>query len=117
MTSTLNDIVDLFSAFGDITRLRLINALLDGEACVCHLSDTLNVAQPNVSRHLSALRRAGLVRTRRSGKWAYYSIVPAQTGLPLSVLNHVRSMRSEATELQKDVQRLREIRAGSNCDL
>jgi ArsR family transcriptional regulator len=74
------------------------------------LCDALNASQPNVSRHLAALRRAGLVRARRDGKRANYSVVPAQTGLPLSVLNQVRAMRADVAELSADIQRLRVVR-------
>jgi len=64
-----------FKALGDPARLRLF-ALLGGhpEVCVCHLVDTLNIPQSTISRHLGVLRHAGLVSTRRDGKWMYYRL-------------------------------------------
>jgi ArsR family transcriptional regulator len=62
----------LFKILADPTRLRLLNLLASGEICVCELTDTLRVVQPKVSRHLAQLRRAGLVETRRDGKWVHY---------------------------------------------
>ena len=62
----------LFKTLADPTRLRLLNLLACGETCVCELTDTLRVVQPKISRHLRHLKRAGLVETRRNGKWVHY---------------------------------------------
>jgi ArsR family transcriptional regulator, arsenate/arsenite/antimonite-responsive transcriptional repressor len=75
-----NDLLSLESAFkalGDTTRLRIAHLLDRGEVCVCHVHEALGLSQPKVSRHLAYLRRAGLVRTRRSGRWIYYRLSPA----------------------------------------
>src|SRR5687767_11336270 len=65
----------LFKALADPTRLRLIHLLGDGEICVCSFVKTLKTNQPKVSRHLAYLRRAGLVATRRDGRWTHYRLV------------------------------------------
>lgn len=65
---------DLFKAMNDPTRLKIINALMIHEMCVCDLTALLNLTQPAVSHHLKALRQARLVRFRRVGKAAYYSL-------------------------------------------
>jgi len=62
----------LFKTLSDPTRLRLLNLLACGETCVCELTDTLQIVQPKVSRHLAHLKRAGLVEPRRNGKWTHY---------------------------------------------
>ena len=62
-----------FQALGDATRLRLLNLMGDQELCVCYFVEILKQAQPKISRHLSYLRRAGIVETRREGKWMHYS--------------------------------------------
>jgi ArsR family transcriptional regulator, arsenate/arsenite/antimonite-responsive transcriptional repressor len=64
----------LFKTLCDTTRLRLLNLLSAGETCVCELTDALHIIQPKVSRHLASLKRAGLVETRREGKWMYYRL-------------------------------------------
>ena len=63
-----------FMALADKTRLRLLNLMRDREICVCFFTDVLGESQPKVSRHLAYLRNAGLVDTRRDGKWIHYSI-------------------------------------------
>jgi ArsR family transcriptional regulator len=63
-----------FRALADETRLRIIERLADGEACVCDLTDDLSVAQSRLSFHLRALKDAGIVSDRRDGRWVYYSL-------------------------------------------
>ena len=69
------DIERFFQALGDNTRLRLLNLMGDQEICVCYLVEILNQPQPKISRHLAYLRNAGIVTTRRDGKWMQYRVV------------------------------------------
>ena len=64
----------LFQAMGDATRLRLLNLMAGGEVCVCFFVEVLGQGQPKISRHLAYLRRAGLVKARREGKWIHYGL-------------------------------------------
>ncbi len=67
-----------FKALGDPVRLRLFQLLAGcDELCVCHLTEALDLPQSTVSRHLGVLRHAGLVQTRREGKWMYYRLTDA----------------------------------------
>jgi ArsR family transcriptional regulator len=67
----------LFHALSDATRRQILSTLIArGECCVCHLYETLDMAQPKVSRHLAILREAELVQTRRDGLWVHYSLNP-----------------------------------------
>ena len=80
----------LFKALADPTRLRLIKLLGDEEACVCSCVERLKTSQPKVSRHLAYLRRAGLVATRRDGKWVYYRLVVPSNPSALKIFREVR---------------------------
>jgi ArsR family transcriptional regulator, arsenate/arsenite/antimonite-responsive transcriptional repressor len=65
----------------DPARLRLlslIQAQPSGEACVCHLTEPLDLSQPTVSHHLKVLLDAGLVEREQRGSWAYFRVVPDQ---------------------------------------
>ncbi len=64
----------LFHALSDPTRLELMKRLKGGEKCVCELTDVMQAAQSRLSFHLKVLKRAGLVRDRREGRWKYYSV-------------------------------------------
>ena len=67
----------LFQLLSDETRLRcLLLMRQEDELCVCELTHALGVIQPKVSRHLAALRDAGMVLDRRQGQWVYYRLHP-----------------------------------------
>lgn len=108
---TLRTTPDLFRAFADATRLRLLNLLLERELCVCDLCAVLDEIQPKISRHLAYLRRAGLVRVRQQGKWKYYAIARAPRGLEQTLLQCVKSCLRELDVLQDDLERLRAMPA------
>ncbi len=73
----MNDLVTIFKALSDKTRLRIIKLLEQGELCVCDITAALDMVQPKVSFHLSALKEAGLIKDRKQGKWIHYSLKDA----------------------------------------
>ena len=84
----------LFKALADPTRLRLIRLLGDDEVCVCSCVNVLKTHQSKVSRHLAYLRRAGLVTTRREGKWVYYRMVNPSNPRASNIVREVREWLS-----------------------
>jgi ArsR family transcriptional regulator len=69
----------VFKALADSNRLRLLSIVkagASGEACVCDLTEPLDLGQPTVSHHLKILVDAGLLHREKRGTWAYYSLVP-----------------------------------------
>ena len=69
----------VFKALADPNRLRLLSIVKageSGEACVCDLTEPLDLGQPTVSHHLKILVEAGLLNREKRGTWAYYSLVP-----------------------------------------
>lgn len=67
-------LAETFRVLGDPTRLRLVAALAAEELCVCDLATLLGASQSAVSHSLRALRQLRLVRYRKQGKIAYYSL-------------------------------------------
>jgi ArsR family transcriptional regulator len=67
-------LADTFSALGDPTRVRILDALSHGELCVCDLAAVLGVSQSAVSHQLRLLRGLRLVRPRRDGRVVFYSL-------------------------------------------
>lgn len=105
------DLVGLYQALADPTRLRLL-AMLAGvpapgdEVCVCDLHGSLGVSQPTVSRHLAYLKRAGLVSARRDGVWMHYRLVrpsdPVVAGVfdaAIHALTHVTTTHADRAKL------------------
>lgn len=107
MIRTLAVTQDVFRAFADPTRLRILNLLLEGEVCVCDLCSVLDEIQPKISRHLAYLRRAGLVDVRHDGKWKHYRVNCDARGLERTLINCVKSCLREIDVLQEALNRLR----------
>lgn len=73
------DTARVLKALADPNRLRLLSIVKSGdggEACVCDLTEPLDLGQPTVSHHLKILVDAGLLHREKRGTWAYYSLVP-----------------------------------------
>lgn len=66
----------LLKALADPIRLQVIEALGDGERCVCDLTADLGLAQSKLSFHLKVLKDTGLLADRQSGRWVYYRLQP-----------------------------------------
>ena len=65
---------ELFKAFGDRNRQKILHLLRDGEKCVSDLLPHFDILQPTVSTHLLLLEEAGLLKVRRDGRRRFYSI-------------------------------------------
>lgn len=74
MTLDVPRIAQLCNALADEARVEIIARLLDGEKCVCDLTDALGTGQSRLSYHLKVLKDAGLVTDRRDGRWSYYTL-------------------------------------------
>ena len=69
----------MLKALADPIRLRLFSEIASragGEACVCDISDGVDVMQPTISHHLKVLRDAGLLTSERRASWVYYALAP-----------------------------------------
>lgn len=112
-------LVEVYKCLCDETRLRLLNLLLDGPLCVCHLARILKVDQPKVSRHLKALRDAGMVETERCYNWTIYRMSASPGELLESNLRCLQDLRGEDAVFARDLKRrkklLKRIRGGEEC--
>ncbi|MEF9952157.1 MAG: metalloregulator ArsR/SmtB family transcription factor [Clostridium sp.] len=80
-----------FKAFADDTRIKIINALLVSEMCVCDLAALLSMTQSAISHQLKTLKQLRLVKYRREGKVIYYSLDDNHIGGIFSTaLDHVK---------------------------
>ena len=107
-----------FRALADTTRLRCLLLLQrEGELCVCELTHALDVAQPKVSRHLAALREAGIVTDRREGQWVHYRINSELPPWAVAVLQATTEGVSGQSPFAADRAALAEMpnRPGARC--
>ncbi len=70
----LSKVSDLLEAISTEPRLQILLEIGKAEACVCHLEASLGYRQAYISQHLMALREAGLLSTRRDGKYIFYKL-------------------------------------------
>jgi ArsR family transcriptional regulator len=110
-----NRVDKMFRAFSDRTRLRILHLLRSGELCVCDIIAVLNKPQPTISRHLSYLRKAGLVTARKQGLWQYYSLTPAKNCFHEKLLDCLGSCFGAVPELARDAEKLRGCASSMKC--
>jgi len=65
---------EVFKALGHPARLTMVDALRDGEKCVCDLRELVDLDVSTVSKHLSVLKNAGIVSGRKQGNWVWYKL-------------------------------------------
>ncbi len=68
------DLAELFKVFGDSTRMKIINALMIEELCVCEIAEITNSTPSAISHQLRVLKQAKLVKYRKEGKSVFYSL-------------------------------------------
>ena len=68
------DLSELFKMFGDSTRVKIMNVLIDNEMCVNEISDKIKVSQSAVSHQLRILKNSKLVKYRKDKNMIYYSL-------------------------------------------
>lgn len=71
---TLYDVAELFKAYADTTRIKIISVLKDEQLCVGAISELINVSQSAVSHQLRVLKNSKIVKPRREGKQIYYML-------------------------------------------
>ena len=106
---------DLFRAFADRNRLRILHLLRHGEICVGDLVKVLRTPQARVSRHLAYLRRTGLVQARKNGTWIYYSLAPAKSDVHRTLLGCLSGCFQDLPEFAADAKRRGVVKKTDSC--
>jgi ArsR family transcriptional regulator, arsenate/arsenite/antimonite-responsive transcriptional repressor len=107
----MKSVEEYFKGLADINRLRIINLLLLGELCGCDIQYVVGSSQSNVSRHLTYLKRSGLVIDRREGYRVYYRLIedndPSYTGLLdyLRLALNNKTFTSDAKKLKQAIRK------------
>ena len=110
-------LAEILSIAGEPTRLRILNLLRQGSLCVCDLQAVLGIPQPTVSRHLAALRHAGLVVDARSGPRVIYSLAVAATPHTKALQQFLNRVCPGEESLRRDSENLRQAVRQGRCRL
>ena len=112
--SMLMDVSEVLKALADPNRLRILNLLHDQTLCVCDIEAILELNQSNLSRHLSKLKQAGIVKAHKQALFTYYSraTLPAPYG---SIVDDLCKTIHEDPIWETDRMRLKKrLRLGTN---
>lgn len=100
--------LEIFKALSDMNRLRVVAALSRyDELCACQITELLKVTGATASRHLSVLQHAGLVDSRKEGRWIYYRLTTPVDTEP--VFEWLEASFEESEPMQADLQALDKI--------
>jgi len=102
--------LNITKALAEENRLRILMALEGRELCVCQVIELLELAPSTVSKHMSVLRQARMVKRRKDGRWIYYRI--ADDSAPAEVkeaISWVKKSLSQNERICEDVKRLQGI--------
>ena len=114
----MREFMNITKALADENRLRMLMALREGELCVCQITELMGLALSTVSKHLSILYQAGLVKTRKDGRWMYYSL-PSKGAPPAAreAATWVRRSLANSERIAEDAQRLKQVLAMDLAEL
>lgn len=96
METKFKDRAQIFKAFCDENRLKILEMLQTGEKCACVLLEKLQVTQPTLSHHMKTLCDSGVVTPRKVGKWTYYSINEQAAEEAVALLRQMLSVTENA---------------------
>jgi len=98
------DQTDFFKCLSDPTRLDILKIVLAKDnVCVCEITESLNLSQPKISRHLALLRNLSILLDQRKGQWVYYRLNPALPEWAIAVLKIIAQQHTDLTEHQSFV--------------
>ena len=112
----MKELVKVFKAVADPNRIRILKMLQQKKMCVCGLSAVLGITQPSVSRHLSMMRDAGLVRDERDGQWINYELCEEKLNQYAPVImSHIRKWINEDPRIGRDAGMLKTLNREKLC--
>ncbi len=98
MKNKYAETAEVFKAFCDENRIRILEMLQTGEKCGCKLLEELNVTQPTLSHHMKILCDSGIVEGRKEGKWTHYKISNDGRNNALKLLEKITSTKNTCIE-------------------
>jgi len=106
----MREFMNITKALADENRVRALLALRKGELCVCQITELFGLAPSTISKHLSILFQAGLVESRKDGRWIYYQL-PGKNA-PVKVreaLDWIEKSLATSPHVLEDNQQLKKI--------
>jgi ArsR family transcriptional regulator, arsenate/arsenite/antimonite-responsive transcriptional repressor len=106
----MREFMNLTKALADANRVRMVLALRGRELCACQITELFGLAPSTMSKHLSILYQAGLVQSRKDGRWVYYSLPGKEALAPVrQALEWVCDSLGGNDRVTDDAKRLRQL--------
>jgi Predicted transcriptional regulators len=105
------DFMTVARALTDENRVRILMALCEYEMCVCQVTGFLDLAPSTTSKHLSILKQARLIESRKKGRWVHYRLADTQTASPVvrDALLWLSAAVGNSSVVREDAQRIARI--------
>lgn len=116
-TEGARNLEGFFKGLADTSRLRILNLLFYGELCGCDIQHVLGASQSNVSRHLTYLKRSGLVLDRRSGYRVYYRLIANSSSDQKLLFEYLQRSFKRHGLFADDLKTLRDTIKEGDCSL
>lgn len=105
-------------ALSDENRVRAMMALSGGKLCVCQIIELLGLAPSTVSKHMAILHQAGLVDSRKDGRWIYYQLAEeAELPCARKILATMLDCLGKDACVREDTKRMKAVRKMARQDL
>ena len=113
----MRDLVKVYKALSDESRLRVLNLILERECCVCEVMQALEISQSKASRILSTLYNVGFLKLRKDGLWSLYSFAWEGMDAHLrDILEATRRAFESSSQMKADRERLKTVeRVDPSC--
>ncbi len=114
----MNELMTIIKALSDPNRVRAVMFLRGGELCLCQVIKMLGLAPSTASKHMAVLQQAGLVHTRKDGRWTYYRLAGPKA--PRRVRQAIAWLKANLTrdrQVRLDAGRVRRVRKMCLSDL
>ena len=106
----MREFMNITKALADETRVRTLLSLRKGELCVCQITKLFGLAPSTVSKHLSILFQAGLVESRKDGRWIYYQLPGKNAPVVVrEVLDWIEKALADNPHVLEDNKKLKKI--------
>ena len=105
----MREFMAIARALADANRTRAVLFLRRGEMCVCQIVEMLGLAPSTVSKHLDVLHQAGLVESRKNGRWIYYRLPDAPSACVREAFDWLSESLGKDPRVIDDARRARTV--------
>src|SRR5947209_17592313 len=106
----MRDLLNITKALADENRIQVLLALRAGELCACQITELFELAPSTMSKHLSILYQAGLVESRKNGRWIFFRLPDGKAPAVVKrAIDWIGKAAEDQPQVREDIKRLNKI--------